>query len=159
MEQIVTIQHCQSVHHTNGMLGSWTDWDLTELGREQARRIAERLAAELAGQSVKIFSSDLKRAAQTAAPLAAKLGVEIEYRQELRERNLGEAVGQSVAWLKGHMTPEHTIDDKMFPSAHSRRQVWQGLASLCLDVVGQPEDTVVLVSHGETLGIWGLLWL
>lgn len=25
---IITIQHTQSIHHTNGMVGSWTDWDL-----------------------------------------------------------------------------------------------------------------------------------
>ena len=32
MKNIITIQHTQSVHHTNGMVGSWTDWDLSELG-------------------------------------------------------------------------------------------------------------------------------
>ena len=32
MKSIITIQHTQSVHHTNGMVGSWTDWELTELG-------------------------------------------------------------------------------------------------------------------------------
>ncbi|MFC6463393.1 hypothetical protein ACFP65_00050 [Marinilactibacillus sp. GCM10026970] len=30
MKTIITIQHTESVHHTNGMIGSWTDWDLTE---------------------------------------------------------------------------------------------------------------------------------
>ena len=29
MKQILTIQHCESIHHTNGMVGSWTDWALT----------------------------------------------------------------------------------------------------------------------------------
>ena len=32
MKTIITIQHTQSVHHTNGMVGSWTDWELSELG-------------------------------------------------------------------------------------------------------------------------------
>lgn len=36
MKHIFTVQHTQSIHHTNGMVGSWTDWDLTELGRIQA---------------------------------------------------------------------------------------------------------------------------
>lgn len=159
MKQVITIQHCQSIHHTNGMVGSWTDWDLSELGRWQAQNIAENLAPELAGQSIKIYSSDLKRAAQTAAPLAEKLGVEIEYRQELRERNLGEAVGKSVEWLRAHMVPEPTIDSRMFPGSHSRREVWQRLDPFCQEVQGRPEDTVVLVSHGETLGMWNFLWL
>lgn len=35
---VITIQHTQSVHHTNGMVGSWTDWDLTDLGKEQGSK-------------------------------------------------------------------------------------------------------------------------
>jgi hypothetical protein len=30
MQNMITIQHTQSIHHTNGMIGSWTDWDLSE---------------------------------------------------------------------------------------------------------------------------------
>ena len=46
MKHINTIQHTQSVHHTNGMVGSWTDWDLTDLGRNQADRIGKKLKDE-----------------------------------------------------------------------------------------------------------------
>ncbi len=28
MKTIITIQHTQSVHHINEMVGSWTDWEL-----------------------------------------------------------------------------------------------------------------------------------
>ena len=34
MKNIITVQHTQSVHHTNGMVGSWTDWELTETGKQ-----------------------------------------------------------------------------------------------------------------------------
>ena len=47
MKTIITIQHTQSIHHTNGMVGSWTDWDLSELGVQQAKRIGEKLKSEL----------------------------------------------------------------------------------------------------------------
>ncbi len=33
MKQIITIQHCQSQHHLNGMMGGWNDWDLRNLRR------------------------------------------------------------------------------------------------------------------------------
>lgn len=62
MKIIYTLQHPQSEHHLNGMVGSWTDWDLSELGVQQAQRIALNLKAELAGKSVRLLSSDLKRA-------------------------------------------------------------------------------------------------
>lgn len=50
MKTIITIQHTQSVHHTNGMVGSWTDWELSELGVKQAENIGEKLKAELEGK-------------------------------------------------------------------------------------------------------------
>ena len=53
MKTIIIIQHTQSVHHTNGMVGSWTDWELSELGVEQANRIGKRLKAELSEKKKK----------------------------------------------------------------------------------------------------------
>ena len=50
MKRIYTVQHTQSEHHTNGMVGSWTDWNLTNLGKQQADRIAEKLKQELDGK-------------------------------------------------------------------------------------------------------------
>lgn len=41
------IQHTQSVHHINEMVGSWTDWDLSNVGREQAKRIGVMLFGRL----------------------------------------------------------------------------------------------------------------
>jgi probable phosphoglycerate mutase len=38
MKNIITIQHTQSIHHANGMIDGWGDWDLSELGIEQAER-------------------------------------------------------------------------------------------------------------------------
>ena len=66
MKNIVTVQHPQSVHHTNGMVGSWTDWDLTDLGIRQAHSIAAGLKAELKGKRIALYSSDLLRAKHTA---------------------------------------------------------------------------------------------
>lgn len=43
MKNIITIQHTQSIHHTNGMVGSWTDWDLSEFGISQADKIGKNL--------------------------------------------------------------------------------------------------------------------
>ena len=66
MKNIITVQHTQSIHHTNGMVGSWTDWELTDLGKQQADSIGRKLKAELEGKDFIIYSSDLMRARQTA---------------------------------------------------------------------------------------------
>ncbi len=160
MKQIITIQHAQSEHHVNGMMGGWNDWELTPLGHGQAQRIGERLGAELAGQSVKIFSSDLKRAAQTAAPLAKRLGLVVEYRKELRERNHGpETMGKSSQWFAEHKGRDRYIDDRPLPGSETRREMYQRLEPICREVLEQPEDTVILVSHGGALMVWNCLWL
>ena len=115
MKQIITIQHTQSVHHTNGMVGSWTDWHLTEAGKAQAERIARRLMPHLQGKRWTLYSSDLLRAQETAAPLADLLNVAPILRSELRERNLGPAVGRSVQWLRENLEmQERTVDDRLF---------------------------------------------
>ena len=112
MKHIITVQHTQSVHHTNGMVGSWTDWDLTELGKSQADHIGKKLKDELLGKKVIIYSSDLKRAKQTADEIAKYLGVEPILKLELRERNLGKCCGKSVQWLRENIEcPEKTVDD------------------------------------------------
>jgi 2,3-bisphosphoglycerate-dependent phosphoglycerate mutase len=59
-------------------------------GEHQAALVAERLAAEpLAG----LFITTLRRTAQTAAPLAARLGLEPVVVPDLREVSLGEWEG------------------------------------------------------------------
>ena len=72
MKTIITIQHTESVHHTNGMVGSVNDWPLSEKGVLQAENIGKNLAKELSAE-YKIYSSDLSRAAQTAETVGKHL--------------------------------------------------------------------------------------
>ena len=160
MKQIITIQHTQSEHHVNGMVGSWTDWPLTEKGLAQAERIAQRLIPLLQGKTWTVYTSDLLRAQQTAAPLAKQLQCQPILRQELRERNLGPAVGQSVQWLRENLEmQERTVDDRLFASAESRRDAWQRLAPFFEEIMASPDEGIILVSHGDLLSIFNAMWL
>ena len=160
MKQIITIQHTQSEHHTNGMVGSWTDWHLTDLGRAQAERIAQRLMPHLQGKRWTVYSSDLLRAQETAAPLARLLGVTPILRTELRERNLGPAVGKSVQWLRENLDmQERTVDDRLFATAESRRDAWNRLLPLFNELMDSGDENIILVSHGDLLSIFNVMWL
>ena len=160
MKRIITIQHTQSEHHVNGMVGSWTDWHLTDLGRAQAERIATRLLSHLQGKTWTVYSSDLLRAQETAAPLAKLLGVETILRQELRERNLGPAVGKSVQWLRENLQmQERTVDDRLFSTAESRRDAWNRLLPLFNEIMSSEDENIILVSHGDLLSIFNVMWL
>ncbi|MBR6657980.1 MAG: histidine phosphatase family protein [Oscillospiraceae bacterium] len=159
MKTIITIQHTESVHHTNGMVGSWTDWSLSEKGLEQAENIGKNLSAELSAE-YKIYSSDLARAVQTAEAVGKHLGTKPFFRRELRERDLGEAVGHSVHWLREHMEkPERTVDDRLFPSAESRRDEWNRLKPFFDEITSNDEEKIIIVSHGDLLSVFNAMWL
>ena len=160
MKQIITIQHTQSIHHTNGMVGSWTDWDLTPQGIEQAQRIAIRLREQLPGEDWEIYTSDLLRARRTAGIIGQAFGVTPVHNVALRERNLGACVGQSVEWLKQHMTaPERTIDDRLFPDGESRRDAWNRFLPFFRQLTDSDVQRVIIVSHGDLLGLFHAMWL
>ena len=160
MKHIITVQHTQSVHHTNGMVGSWTDWDLTELGKKQADSIGKKLKEELADKEVVLYSSDLKRARQTAEEIAKYLGTEPILRQELRERNLGKCCGKSVQWLRENMEhPEKTVDDRLFSDGESRRDAWNRLLPFYEEVLASNAGKIIIVSHGDLLSIWNTMFM
>jgi probable phosphoglycerate mutase len=159
MKKIITIQHTQSVQHINGMIGSWTDWELTELGKEHAENIGRRLSAELKGQPYKIYSSDLLRAKQTAEPLARCMGIEIEYLEKLREINFGEAIGKSKQWSQENRLFINSIDEPEFHGAETWRELWNRIESLYRDILAGEAENIILVSHGGTLAVWHQGWL
>ena len=160
MKTIITIQHTQSIHHTNGMVGSWTDWNLSELGKIQAGNIGRKLSRELRDKNFVMYSSDLARARQTAEIVGKQLGITPILRQELRERNLGRCVGKSVQWLRENMEcQEKTVDDRMFPDAESRRDVWNRLDPFFKEIFSNKEENLMIVSHGDLLSIFNAMWL
>ena len=160
MKHIITVQHTQSIHHTNGMVGSWTDWDLTELGKTQADHIGQKLKDDLAGKNVVIYSSDLKRAKQTAEEIEKHLGVKPILRSELRERNLGKCCGKSVQWLRENIeSPENTVDDRLFSDGESRRDAWNRLLPFFEEIMASDDEYIIIVSHGDLLSIWNAMYL
>lgn len=168
MKNIITIQHTQSVQHTNGMIGSWTDWDLTGLGIEQAKRIGERLCGEIKNKSYVLYSSDLLRAKRTARIVGGFLGLEPVLTDALREFYLGEAVGKSKRWAREHAECRvwpgtvdwaETIDGKPFAGAESKREVWNRLSGFLNQIMTSAEENAILVSHDGTLQVFYALWL
>mgnify|MGYP003288959495 FL=1 len=160
MKTIITIQHTQSVHHTNGMVGSWTDWELSELGVAQAEKIGEKLKAELAGRRFVMYSSDLLRAKQTAEHVGKHLGLTPILKKELRERNLGKCCGKSVQWLRENLEcQEKTVDDRLFSDAESRRDEWKRLKPFFDEIMANDEENIILVSHGDLLSVFNAMFL
>lgn len=160
MKTIITIQHTQSIHHTNGMVGSWTDWELSELGIEQAKKIGKKLKNELAGKDFVMYSSDLMRAKQTAENVGRYLGIMPVLAKELRERNLGRCCGKSVQWLRENQEmQEKTVDDRLFSDAESRRDEWNRLKPFFDEVMKSEKDNIIIVSHGDLLSVFNAMFM
>jgi 2,3-bisphosphoglycerate-dependent phosphoglycerate mutase len=93
--EVVLIRHGSAQHSTPDqpleLIQGQSDPELTELGRDQALAVAERLSAATPGA---IFVTPLRRTQQTAGPLAERLGIEPVVLPELREVYLGDWEGQ-----------------------------------------------------------------
>lgn len=75
MTTIVHLLRHGEVHNPEGILyGRSAGFHLSDLGRAMAERVAERIGDR---DIVRVVSSPLERARETAAPLAARRGVEV----------------------------------------------------------------------------------
>ena len=160
MKNIITIQHTQSIHHTNGMVGSWTDWDLSEVGIQQANHIGKNLSQQISDKKYVLYASDLLRAKHTAEIIGKYLDLTPVFVTELRERNLGKCVGKSVQWMRENMeVREKTIDDRMFSDAESRRDEWHRLLPFFNELMTNEYENIIIVSHGDLLSVFNAMWL
>jgi probable phosphoglycerate mutase len=131
------------------------DPELAPAGREQALRVAERLEHEDIGA---IYVSTLCRTVQTAAPLAARLGIEPRVEPDLREVYLGEWEGGS---FRRHVAEGHPTAVKMFtegrwdviPGAESAESLATRVRGAITRIASaHADETVVVVSHGGVIG-------
>src|SRR5688500_14094512 len=92
---ILLLRHGQTDSNASGIVQGHLPVPLNELGHRQATALAARLRVATP-RIGRLISSDLPRAAQTAEPIAAGLGLPIEFDARWRERLLGEFQGKSV---------------------------------------------------------------
>lgn len=101
MKRLLLVRHGESHWNVEGRIQGQRCSGLSPRGRDQADalaaayrgRLAELLAAGVG--TVRVVSSDLQRARETAAPLAAALGLEVGVDARLRERAFGSWEGRS----------------------------------------------------------------
>ena len=164
-KDIYVVAHTQSRHHVEGRVGGWYDSELTDLGRRQAHAVAERIA-ELVGDArpVEIYASDLLRAAQTAEPIARRLGASVAHWPDLRERSLGVADGKPESWLDGRLVLPAKDGDRLdsregLEGAETRcefaTRVYRAVDGIASDAC----PTQVVVTHGFALTFVLAAWI
>ncbi|WP_238016480.1 histidine phosphatase family protein [Dactylosporangium sp. AC04546] len=94
MTLLVLWRHGQTAWNAGGRVQGQTDTPLSDIGAEQARVAAPRLAAL---KPTVLIASDLRRAADTAAALEALAGLPVRHDERLRERSFGRWEGLTHA--------------------------------------------------------------
>lgn len=151
MTELYFIRHGQTAQNTAKRFQGHTDTDLNATGREQAQRVARRLAGS---QIAAVYTSDLIRARRTAEPIATHLGLSLTTRVDLREIDVGSATGMSKADLKQHH-PElfaadwHSVN---FPGGESYDETGTRMDAAARDIAAaHPDQAVAIVSHGGAI--------
>ena len=90
-------RHGQTIWNVEHRFQGQTDISLDETGEAQAEYAARRLATLMPSA---IFSSDLSRAQQTAAPLSRLTGLPFTTEKGLGERSCGVLVGLTDSGIR-----------------------------------------------------------
>ena len=128
--------------------------DLDETGRRQADELVGRLAAEAVDA---VYSSDLARAQQTAAPLASARGLEVAVLPGLREIQAGD--DEMAAWgSHGYVATVQEWARGRWevgtPGGEDGFAFFGRFDAAIAAVAAAGHDAAALVSHGAALRVW-----
>ncbi len=153
--RLIFIRHGETEWNASLRYQGHANIPLNERGRAQARAAAARLAQ---ANPVAIYTSDLERAAETAAIVAAPLGLQPQIMPELREINVGEWEGHTPEELYRRF-PDHMREYDRDPARTVRigGESYAQLQQRALGSLNQihekhtQNETILIVSHGGTI--------
>ncbi|MCE7079191.1 histidine phosphatase family protein [Streptomyces sp. ST2-7A] len=152
--RIVLWRHGQTSWNLEHRFQGTTDIPLTDEGLAQARRAAEMLARL---RPDAIVSSDLSRAAATAAELAALTGLEVRRDEALRETYAGTWQGLTHEDIQARHGDEYAAWKRGEPVRRGGGKLESEVADRAAPCVERnaeklPENgTLIVVSHGGTI--------
>lgn len=138
MTTILLARHGETDWNRDLRFQGHADEPLNALGREQARALGDELRSE---GLVVVYSSDLRRASETAEIVAGILELPVTLDARLREIDVGSWQGRTRSELDGLPWDGETYD------AHRARVV-----PAIHDIArSHPGERVLVVAHGGTL--------
>lgn len=154
MTTILLIRHGENDYIRKGLLaGRQPGVHLNAKGWEQARNLAERLAA----LPIKaVYSSPLERTMETARPLAEALGLPVLPREGLIEVDVGEWQNEKVKRLarsKLWKKVQHLPSRMRFPAGETFRHAQYRICNEIEALVAEhePDDLLVCVTHADPI--------
>lgn len=150
--RLILVRHGRTASNAGNVWQGQSDIPLDDVGRRQAERLGERLSRE--PSATRIVSSDLSRCVETAQPLAAAWGMDVDTDPALREVFAGTWEGLSRSQIA-----ERWPDDLARWRAGEDLRIGGGErisdAGLrvrdCLERLVAETPDVVVVGHGGAL--------
>jgi glucosyl-3-phosphoglycerate phosphatase len=159
---LVLLRHGETDWNLTGRAQGHADVPLNATGHAQARAVARVLAGF---EPARLWSSDLVRAVQTAEQVSSATGLPIEKDARLREYDVGERSGLSLAEFAAEFPEEHAswLDDserRLVPGEETTDQVRDRILPALREYVAalEPGQTGIAVLHGACLKV-GLMAL
>ena len=151
--ELVLVRHGVTSWNTEGRIQGQGGAGLSDDGHEQARLTATWL--EETFPHARYYSSDLQRCRETIAPLVERSGIDVEFREELRERHFGEWTSHThaeveerwpelwAAWRRGEEIAAQI-------GGETSAELTKRVCGFVDEVVSEldSDGTAVLVTHG-----------
>jgi broad specificity phosphatase PhoE len=133
----------------------FTDTPLNDTGRDQATELAERVAPL---GLVSLWSSDLKRARETAEIVGARLGLGVRLDPRLREANRGRWEGRRFVDIERECPGRYTDWRRAgasfrFPGGESLLEQLQRVSASLDDIRASGELPALVVCHGGSIRV------
>ncbi|MGB4429547.1 MAG: alpha-ribazole phosphatase, partial [Thermacetogeniaceae bacterium] len=159
---LLLVRHGETIWNHVSRYQGHTDVELSDTGREQARLLADRLRSE---KIKAVYSSDLKRAYETASILAAPHQLKVQIAEELREINFGVWEGLTFKEIsekykelaeKWYQSPASVRIPKGETFFEVKERAYNAIMKLLKE---NDPGTIIVVAHGGTIRaiICGLL--
>jgi broad specificity phosphatase PhoE len=148
MATLLVVRHGQAAGNLEHRFIGQSDVPLDDLGWAQAEALADRLSVM---EISRIVASDLQRTVNTVAPLAARLGLEVETDPRLREIRNGEWTGllpQEIANTWPDLWTSYVDGtDVLRPGGES----WADVRTRVIEAaeeLSRSEGSIVVCTHG-----------
>lgn len=149
MTTILLARHGESDWNAERRWQGQADRPLTERGRIQATELADRLDGR---PLTAVYSSDLRRALDTASVVASRHGLPVEARVDLREVDCGSWTGQLHDRLDPDEVERWRRGETPWTGGESYEEMRARMVSALLEVAeANPAGDLLVVSHGSAI--------